>query len=149
MTVGEGALLEGQSEPVPGRSGNTSKHGRVGPHSRLLNMGSLSGRSREGRYIRALETQLYAHLGGAPSITQRLAISRLARVSLRLQLFDEKIDAGSLTDHDARVYGALHNAFRLLIRELGLKPAAVAPSESLADVAAAIVAAKREGAPVG
>jgi hypothetical protein len=111
-------------------------------------MGSLSGRSREGRYIRALETQLLAHVGGRPSVTERLAIQRLARVSLRLQLFDEKIDAGAaMTDHDSRVYGALHNSFRLLIRELGLKSDAAPKAPSLADVAAQIVAAKREAAP--
>jgi hypothetical protein len=101
----------------------------IGPHSRLFARGSsaIDGRSREGRYIAAIRAQLVAHLGGAPSAPQRMIVDRLAVVALRLALFDEKITAGSLTDNDARTYGALHNSFRLLIREIGIKPSVARP----------------------
>lgn len=75
------------------------------------------------------------HVGGAPSVTQKLLIARLARVALRLEIFDQKITDGDLTDHDARVYGALHNAFRLMLREIGLKPTAPRPP-TIAEIAA-------------
>jgi hypothetical protein len=104
----------------------------LGPYSRLLARGSVDGRSREGRYLAALKTELNHHVGGNPSIAERLLIDRLAQVALRLQLFDEKMAAGELTDHDARVYGALHNALRLMLREVGVKPSAQPPL-SLAD----------------
>jgi hypothetical protein len=105
-------------------------HRRIGPHSRLFARGSsaIDGRSREGRYLAAVRAQLVAHLGGSPSAPQRMIVDRLAVVALRLALFDEKIIAGSLTDNDARTYGALHNSFRLLIREIGLKAADARPS---------------------
>src|SRR3954447_18527237 len=115
-------------------------HDRLGPHSRTLCRGaigrSIDGRSAEGRFLRAFEAQMTAHLGGQPSAAEVLLISRLARVALRLELFDEKITAGTLTDHDGRVYGALHNSFRLMLRELGLKAAPPA-APSLAELLAA------------
>ena len=113
---------------------------RVGPYSRTLDRGaigqSIDGRSREGRFLRAFERQMREHVGGLPSTAQRLLISRLARVALRLERFDEKLAAGQLTDHDGRVYGALHNSFRLLLRELGIKGAAARPP-TLAEALAA------------
>lgn len=107
----------------------------IGPYSRMLARGTVNGRSREGRFLRAFEAQLTAHVGGAPSITQRMLISRLARVALRLELFDEKLAAGPITDVDSRTYGALHNSFRLMLRDLGIKGAAARPA-TLAEVLA-------------
>jgi hypothetical protein len=40
---------------------------------------------------------------------------------LRLELLDEKMAAGHWTDHDARTFGGLTNAVRLMLRELGVK----------------------------
>lgn len=121
---------------------------RLGPYSRVLELGAGSAtldlRSWEGRFLRAFERQLSEHVGGAPSIVERLLISRLARVALRLELFDRKIDGGSLTDHDARVYGALHGQFRLMLRELGMKGTTEAPGEALRRHTAAL--AEREAA---
>ena len=114
---------------------------RVGPQSRLLEHGSLDGRSVEGRFLRAIEAQLSEHVGGRPTVAQHLLISRVARVALRLELYDRKLAAGEFTDHDGRVYNALHNALRLGLREIGMK-AAVAKAPSLADIAAQIAADK-------
>jgi hypothetical protein len=114
-------------------------HGRLGPHSRTFNRGaighSIDGRSREGRFLRAFEAQLSEHIGGKPSIAERMLISRLARIALRLEMFDEKLSAGTLTDHDGRIYGALHNSFRLMLRELGIK-GSVGAQPRLADLLA-------------
>lgn len=98
----------------------------LAPYSRTLNRGaigaSVDGRSREGKFMRSIERQLTDQVGGAPTPLQKLTISRLARVALRLELFDEKLTTGKkLTEHDSRVYGALHNSFRLLVRELSAK----------------------------
>jgi hypothetical protein len=125
---------ETKSNGYPIDIATTPKRGRgrpknqVGPHSRAITrgaIGQMNGRTWEAKFIRTIERQLVEHVGGVPSATQQMLISRMARVALRLEIYDEKIlTEGALTDHDCRVYGALHNTFRLLLRELGLKPAA-------------------------
>ena len=97
-----------------------------GPYSRLLARGSaaIDGRSRAGRYLAALRRELAQHLGGKDglSVAERLLVDRIAMVALRLALFDEKAIAGQLTDHDGREISALLNSFRLLLRQVGLRP---------------------------
>jgi hypothetical protein len=103
-------------------------HRAIGPYSRKLRRGaigaSVDGRSAEGRFIRDLERQLVEHVGGAPSIAQKLLIERLIKIRLQLDGLDAKLTAGTWTPHDGRTYGGLHNAYRLTAREIGLKPAA-------------------------
>ena len=115
-------------------------HRSVGPYSRKLRRGaigaSLDGRSAEGRFIRDLEQQLVEHVGGKPSITQRLLIDRIIKIRLQLDGLDEKLAAGNWTPHDSRTYGGLLNAYRLTAREIGIKPAAAKPP-SLAEYLAA------------
>jgi hypothetical protein len=124
-------------------------HRTVGPYSRKLRRGaigaSVDGRSAEGRFIRDLENQLVEHVGGAPSITQRLLIERIIKIRLQLDGLDEKLSAGDWTPHDSRTYGGLLNALRLTARELGLKPAA-AKLPSLQDYLAAKAASAAEAA---
>ena len=84
---------------------------------------AIDGRSREGKFLRKCEAELLAQVGGEPSFTQRLLIRRIARAMLKLEMFDAKLSGDTWTDHDARTYGGLSNALRLMLRELGLKPA--------------------------
>jgi hypothetical protein len=108
--------------------------------SRVLRRGSLGdlidARSREGRFLTAVERELTQHVGGAPSITQKLLIRRLARGLLRLELLDERVARGEWTDHDARTFSALSNQVRLLTKELGLKQATEKALPSLTEVLA-------------
>jgi hypothetical protein len=110
---------------------------QLGPHCRALRRGSLGdsidGRSREGKFLRKCEAELVAQVGGQPSFAQRLLIRRIARMTLRLDLFDLKLSAGSWTDHDARTYGGLSNALRLALREMGLKAAPLPKPSPLAE----------------
>jgi hypothetical protein len=93
--------------------------------SRVFNRGVLGdkidGRSREGRFLIRCEAELIADIGGEPSFAQKMLIRRCARGMLRLELLDEKMAAGNWTDHDARTFGGLTNAVRLMLRELGVK----------------------------
>jgi hypothetical protein len=106
---------------------STTNRRRVGPYSRKLQRGAIGdcvdGRSAEGRFIRDLERQLVDHVGGAPSITQRLLIERIVKIKVQLDGLDGKLTSGDWTAHDQRTYGALLNAQRLCLRELGLGPA--------------------------
>ena len=83
--------------------------------SRVIRRGSLgdriSGRSREGRFVRQCERELLIQLGPSVTFTQKMLVRRLARALLRLELLDEKAMA-SMTDHDARTFSALSNQVR-------------------------------------
>lgn len=114
---------------------------KLGPHSRLLQRGvigrSIDGRSTEGRYLRDFEARSIQHLGGSPSTTEQLLITRLARIALRIELFEEKMLSGNFTDHDGRVFGALNGAFLRSLQTLGLRPASerpLSPQEALARI---------------
>jgi hypothetical protein len=119
-----------------------ANHRKLGPYSRSLRRGvigttAIDGRSATGRYVRDLEQHLITHVGGSPTITQRLLIERLICTTVQLHALDAKLAAGDgWTDHDGRTHGGLINRQRLLLRELGLKAAAERPP-SLADYLAA------------
>jgi hypothetical protein len=98
------------------------------PHSRLLARGCIDGRSREGRYLAACRAELTAHVGGAPSASQRIVIDRAVWLRLHLLLLDEKLAGGTvLTDYDRRSYSAFSNSLVRAMRELGLAPTAPKP----------------------
>ena len=119
--------------PNPAHAAQTSTkdHRRFGPYSRRLHRGAIGdlvdGRSTTGRFIRNLEAELIAHVGGSPTITQKLLIDRIIRLRLQLDALDEKLASGAWSGHDARTYGGILNAHRLALRELGMKPAVTKP----------------------
>jgi hypothetical protein len=116
--------------------GLSQSRSQVRPYSRILDrgaigsLGKLDGRSAQGRLVRHLEAELVAHIGGNPTIAQRLLIERVIKMRLQLDAFDAKLTKGGWTAHDTRTYGGLANAYRLTIRELDrVKPGRVkAPS---------------------
>jgi len=59
--------------------------------------------------------------------------ARLARVMLRMELLDEKIADGKATELDMKILGGLSSQFRLMLREIGIKPAAQSPNTALLD----------------
>jgi hypothetical protein len=83
--------------------------------------GWIDGKSPEGKFLAEVEAELIAQLGVEPSFTQRMLIRRAARALLRLELLDAKAAKGDWTDHDARTFGGLNNAVRLLTREIALQ----------------------------
>ena len=107
------------------------RRGSAGPYSKIFERGplapSVDGRSTEGRHIRKLERELIKHIGGAPSITQRLLIERIIKTHLQLRALDEKLASGIWTDHDRRTQAALANGLRLSLRDLGAKPVDAKP----------------------
>jgi len=96
---------------------------KIGPRSRAHRFAMLDGRTREAQHMKVVRAELTEHVGGRPDAVQRLLIARLATVSLRLTLYDEKFATGqAITDFDSRVYAALHTQFRLMLREISLEP---------------------------
>jgi hypothetical protein len=96
---------------------------RLKPDSRSLGRGALGdaidGRSREGKFVRRIESELLEQLGDNPSFAQVLLVRRAARAALKLELYDRKLaEGGEVTSHDSRMYGGLSNNLRLLLREI-------------------------------
>jgi hypothetical protein len=123
------------------KAGSPKGPRRLGAYSRVLERGaigdSLDGRSREGRFLRAIEGELTRGRRASLTIEERLLLRRVAKMLLQAELLDEKLAKGEFTPHDVRVYGALNNAIRLGLREIGLKSkAADKATPSLADYVA-------------
>jgi hypothetical protein len=129
-------LTSRQSRPPAGR-----KQPRFGPYSNLLRRGVIrnfvDGRSTLGRFARDLENQLIRHVGGSPSVTERLVIERLVACTIQLDLLDQKLRDGKWSELDARTHAGLINRHRLMARELGLQPAPP-PTSSLRDITLSI-----------
>ena len=73
------------------------------------------------------------HVGGEPSIAQKLLIDQAVKIKMQLDALNEKLSSGNWTDHDRRTFGGLLNCFRLTLRDIGLKPPKAARQDSLAD----------------
>jgi hypothetical protein len=89
----------------------------------LGSLGRLDRRTHPGRLARDLGAELIEHIGGNPTVTQRLLIERTIKMNLQLDALDAKLERGEWTANDQRTYGALNNALRLALRELeGMGP---------------------------
>jgi hypothetical protein len=104
---------------------------RLGPYSKKFDRGpiglAIDGRSFEGRFIRAMETELLAALHGEATIFERLLVDQAIRLKMQFDALTEKLDAAgtsaaSWTDHDIRTLNAIGNQYRLTLRELRLRP---------------------------
>jgi hypothetical protein len=91
----------------------------IGATSRRNALNRIDGRTTGGRYLREIRCGLTAHVGGSPSVPQRLLIERVAVDLLRLRLLDAEMVAGNFSEHDGRIAHALRNSVRLALRELG------------------------------
>ena len=82
----------------------------------------LDGRTKEARLLQGIRADLVAHVGGAPSATQRALIEQIAQLQLRVAVMDRRFaETGAQTDHDSRTYLAWANSLSRLLRQLGVK----------------------------
>ena len=100
---------------------------RVGPYSRPPSLARLDQRTREARLLADTRAELTAHLGGAPSATQRALIDRAAWLTLRIALMDAKGADGHLSERDGREYLAWSNSLTRALVALGLQAATARP----------------------
>jgi hypothetical protein len=112
----------------------------VRPYSRALQRGSLGsdidGRSTAGKFLRRIESELTEQLGGNLTFTQKLAVRRIARLSLQAESFDAKLATGDWTPHDSRTASGISNALMRALKDLGLKAKAPPGGPTLAEVLA-------------
>lgn len=106
-------------------------------------LGDIDGRSKEGKFLRTIESDLVEQVGGAPSVAQSLLIRRIARTMLSLEILDFKLASGNWNDCDARTQGGLNNNVRLSLAALGLKDAPGRRKETLGEYLAAKAEAAR------
>jgi hypothetical protein len=104
----------------------------IGSNSRPVALAKLDGRTKEAALMRRVRADLIAHVGGLPTVTQRLLIERAVVLSLRVAQIDAKILAGeSLTLHDSNFALAWNNALRRTLVALGIEPARSRPLDPM------------------
>jgi hypothetical protein len=85
----------------------------AGAYSRPLRrgvLGDIDGRSKEGRFLKTIESDLIEQVGGSPSVGQQLLIRRIARSMLMLEILDLKLANGDNWNQcDAATQGGLNN----------------------------------------
>jgi hypothetical protein len=91
----------------------------------------------DGRLLEAAEEQrliaeLTEHVGGSPTLPQRLLIQRIARTSIIVSVLERKvIEQGELGDLQSRQVNALWNTLTRCLTALGMK----SQSQKSADLA--------------
>ena len=124
-------------------------HRRIGPYSTEGALSTLDGRSREALYMKRLRRDLIAHVG-TPSAVQRELIERVVRLSLQLQLMDEKLTHGIIfKTRDHNHYLAWSNALTRTLSRLGIADATlttVSRGNTLENITKGIIDRRRKGA---
>lgn len=111
---------------------------KIGPHSRPEKLRVIDGRRAEAKLMRDVSAELTAHIGGRPSVTQRMMIERAATLVLRLRLLDRlTLSEAGLSEKNAREAVCWENALRRTLVALGLEPSRPAPP-SLQDIIAKV-----------
>jgi hypothetical protein len=110
----------------------------VRPYSKAIQRGSLGsdidGRSTAGKLLRRIEAELTQQLGNDLTFSQKLAVRRIARLSLQAESFDAKLASGDWTPHDSRTASGISNALMRALKDLGLKAKAPPRGPTLAEL---------------
>ena len=96
---------------------------RIGPYSKDSGLAKLDHRTREGKFVLAIEAELRRHLGGSPSVPQQL-LAKLASIkALRISLMVPLVlTEASISERNDREFLAWANSFRRDLETLGLDP---------------------------
>jgi hypothetical protein len=109
----------------------------VGPFSKDRSLTSVDKRTKAGRLLRQTRADLVDHLGGNPTVAERLIIDSASLKAMRLYLLSEKFlaggDIGQDTDHNALAW---LNSLRLDLSALGLAKRIRDVTPTLADIVA-------------
>ena len=103
----------------------------VSGYSRPHTLANLDRRTKEAHFVEAVRAELFAHVGGNPSVIERALIERAAWLSLRCSILDEKIRTSNFNQHDNNFVLAWNNALTRTLTRLGLKGPAQPPGLAL------------------
>ena len=85
--------------------------------------------------LRQVREELTKHVGGSPSITQRLLIERTAWMVLHVSMLDSRaLREGGFSEHATKEYLAWSNTIRRSLIALGMKGAATDDSAALSEL---------------
>jgi hypothetical protein len=99
----------------------TSKKRHIGPHSRGGVLAKIDRRRGEAKHMAKVRADLTEHVGGNPSVTQRMLIDRAATLALRLHLMDRQALAEpEFSERNSRQVLAWENTLRLTLAALGM-----------------------------
>ena len=94
---------------------------RVGRYSRGTALVHLDGRTREGRFARAVQSELVEHVGGSPSAPQQLLIRLASLKALRLALMTQHVLTDqSISERDDQQFLSWANSLRRDLDVLGI-----------------------------
>ena len=103
------------------RKRTVSERQRKDTYSRPCRVAGVTTRSAEGRLIRDMRADLFKHVGGAPSTTQRVLIERAVMIAVQLGRMDAKALAdGAMSELASREYLAWSNTLTRTMKALGL-----------------------------
>lgn len=92
---------------------------RIGHRAKDSTLLNVDKRSREGKFLAEVHQSLVEHLGGAPSVPERIMIDLIKVKMLRLALIAGRV--GDLTKDDADRVLAWSNGLRRDLETIGLK----------------------------
>ncbi len=94
---------------------------KIGPYSRRNALAHLDLRTREGRFLMAIQDELTNHVGGAPSAAEAILIRLASLKALRVALMAPKIMTSEAIDERAdRQFLAWANSLRRDLDTLGI-----------------------------
>lgn len=113
--------LEDDTDDQPINGKPKPRPRRIGSYSALQVIANLDPQTPEAQLMRRVRAELTEHVGGHPSVTERMLIERATMLSLRVAQIDAKILSDEvLTLHDNQHALAWINALRRTLVDLGL-----------------------------
>ena len=103
---------------------------RIGPYSRALPLACIDGRTREGKFARAVQDELTQHVGGAPTAAEQILIKLASIKVLRVALMTRhELSEHSISERNDREFLCWSNSLRRDLDVLGItKRATQSPS---------------------
>jgi hypothetical protein len=104
------------------RRSKTAVSRKLGPFSRIHSLWELDLRTREATMLQTLQAELVDHVGGRPTVIQRLLIERCVMLAFRVCQIDHKIMSGEeFSQHAAAHALAWNNSLRRTLLALGVE----------------------------
>jgi hypothetical protein len=100
---------------------------KLGPYSSNATLAKLDQRTKEARLANSLRKELTAHVGGNPSIAQRLLIDQACQLQLRIAMMDREGTDTGMSERRQVEYLAWCGKLTLIVDKLGLQAASSRP----------------------
>ena len=111
---------------------------RIGPATQPARWAQHDARTREAKLVETVRRELIRHVGGSPTIAERLLLDRCAMLTLHITRLDARaLEEGGFSSHATREYLAWTNTLRRSLCALGLKGVADGAPASLDDLLSA------------